>query len=58
VELMCASQGVEQRSLAPAEGTAAIARTVRTVCPPLTADRPPGPDIERIAELIERGRFT
>jgi len=58
VELMCASQGVEQRGLAPADGTAAIARTVRTVCPPLTADRPPGPDIERIAELIERGRFT
>jgi histidine ammonia-lyase len=58
VELMCATQGVEQRSLAPADGTAAVARTVRSVCPPLTRDRPPGPDIERIAALIERGSFT
>lgn len=58
VELMCAAQGVEQRALSPADGTAAIAATVRTVCRPLTEDRPPGPDIERIAELIEQGRLS
>lgn len=58
VELMCAAQGVEQRPFAPATGTAEVAATVRSVCPPLTDDRPPGPDIELITELIERGAFT
>ena len=58
VELMCAAQGVEQRPLAPAAGTQEIKDEVRSVCPPLTEDRPPGPDIERIAELIEAGMFS
>lgn len=58
VELMCAAQGVEQREKSPAPGTAAIRDTVRSVCTPLTEDRPPGPDIERIAELIEEGAFS
>lgn len=57
VELMCAAQGVEQRPQAAAAGTRAIADTVRSVCPPLVADRPPGPDIERIAALIGSGSF-
>ena len=55
VELMCAAQGVEQRPHAPAPGTGRVAAAVRTVCPPLTQDRPPGPDIERIAALIRTG---
>jgi histidine ammonia-lyase len=58
VELMCAAQGVEQRSLAPAPGTASILATVRAVCPPLVADRPPGPDIEAIADLVAAGGFS
>ena len=58
VELMCAAQGVEQRPLAPAPGTSAITEAVRTVCSPLVADRPPGPDIEAIAELIAAGDFS
>ena len=58
VELMCAAQGVEQRELEPAPGTARVRDRVRTVCPPLVADRPPGPDIERIAELIGNGEFA
>jgi len=58
VELMCAAQGVEQRSPAPAPGTASILATVRTVCAPLVADRPPGPDIEAIADLIAAGGFS
>lgn len=58
VELMCAAEGVEQRDLAPAPGTAAVRDTVRTVCPSLDGDRPPGPDIERIAELIDEGAFS
>ena len=58
VELMCAAQGVEQRPLNPAPGTSRIHDTVRSVCPPLVDDRPPGPDIMKIAELIESGAFT
>ena len=58
VELMCAAQGVEQREKSPAQGTAAVRDTVRSVCPPLTQDRPPGPDIENIAQLIEDGAFS
>ncbi len=58
VELMCAAQGVEQRSPAPAPGTASILATVRSVCPPLVADRPPGPDIEAIADLVAAGGFS
>lgn len=58
VELMCAAQGVEQRPLEPAEGTRRVKDIVRTVCAPLTADRPPGPDIARIATLVESGEFS
>lgn len=57
VELMCAAQGVGQRGHSPAPGTAAVRDVVRSVCRPLTKDRPPGPDIERIAALIEEGAF-
>jgi len=58
VELMCAAQGVEQRSAQPGKGTSAVRDIVRSVCPPLTTDRPPGPDIARIAGLIESGAFS
>jgi histidine ammonia-lyase len=58
VELMCASQGMEQRSMEPAPGTGAVHDTVRSVCPPLVEDRPPGPDIAKIAALIESGAFN
>ncbi|MGI9642289.1 MAG: histidine ammonia-lyase [Acidimicrobiia bacterium] len=58
VELMCAAQGVEQREYQPAPGTAAVRDAVRSVCEPLTQDRPPGPDIESIAQLIEDGAFS
>ena len=58
VELMCAAQGIEQRDKCPAPGTARVKQTVRSVCAPLTQDRPPGPDIERIASLIEEGAFS
>ena len=57
VELMCGAQGVGQRGHAPAPGTAAVRDVVRSVCRPLKEDRPPGPDIEKIAALIEDGAF-
>ncbi|MGI9666317.1 MAG: histidine ammonia-lyase [Acidimicrobiia bacterium] len=58
VELMCAAQGLEQREASPAAGTKHVLDLVRSVCDPLVEDRPPGPDIERIAELIETGAFS
>ncbi len=58
VELMCAAQGVEQRSMEPAPGTAGVRDIVRSVCPPLVEDRPSGSDIMKIAELIESGAFS
>jgi len=58
VELMCAAQGVEQRPLKPAPGTTRVHNMVRSVCSPLVDDRPSGPDIMRIAALIESGAFT
>jgi histidine ammonia-lyase len=57
VELMCAAQGVEQRTMDPAPGTMRVHDTVRSACAPLVEDRPPGPDIMRIAALIESGAF-
>jgi histidine ammonia-lyase len=57
VELMCAAQGVDQRPMDPAPGTMRIHDEVRSVCPPLVEDRPPGPDIMKIAALIESGAF-
>ncbi len=59
VELVCAAQGCEQRSpLTPAAGTTAILDAVRSVVPPLVADRPVGADIESAAQLIEEGAIT
>ncbi len=58
VELMCAAQGVEQRAPDPAPGTAAVHGVVRSVCPTLVEDRAPGPDIEKIAALINEGAFS
>jgi histidine ammonia-lyase len=59
VELLCAAQGTEQRApLRPAPGTAAVLDAVRSVVPPLVADRPVGSDIEAVAALIEGDAFS
>ncbi|MCB1246145.1 MAG: aromatic amino acid lyase, partial [Acidimicrobiia bacterium] len=58
VELMCAAQGAEQREPALAPGTDRVRGLVRQVCPALVEDRPPGPDIEAVAALIEDGVFS
>jgi histidine ammonia-lyase len=58
VEILCAVEGLEHRSpLRPGRGTAAAAAAVREVVPPLAGDRPPGPGIEAIADLIGTGRL-
>lgn len=59
IELICAAQGVEQRApLTPGEGTAAALALVRERVAPLDRDRPPGPDIEAVAGLVEGGAFV
>ncbi len=59
VELLCAAEGAEHRKpLQPGTGTAAALAAIREVVEPLDRDRPPAPDIEAIADLIEAGVFS
>ena len=56
IELLCACQAIDL--LAPLTTSPRLARVhahVRNVVPPLSADRPPAPDIEAIAKLIAVG---
>ena len=55
-ELLCAAEGAERRApLRPGSGTQRALEIIREVVPPLEQDRPPSPDIEAIAYLIESG---
>ena len=60
-ELLCAAQGLEfLKPLAPGQGVAAMYRRLRSLdppVPPLTADRPPAPDLERLAAAVADGVF-
>lgn len=59
VELICAARGIDLR--APLQPSRAVARAVaeiRSVVPPMTADRPPGAEIEAVADLIEAGSLV
>jgi len=59
VEILCACVGIEcRRPLAPAPGTAAALEQVRRRVPPLGDDRPPAPDIEAVAEMIDDGSLV
>jgi len=59
VELLCAAEGTSRRQpMRPGRGTASALAAIRDVVEPLDRDRPPGPDIEAIAGLIETGVFT
>jgi histidine ammonia-lyase len=58
IELLCAAQALEfvgPRGLGA--GTGAAYRAVRSVVPPLTADREPAPDIAAIVGLIRSGQL-
>ncbi|MFP3915805.1 MAG: histidine ammonia-lyase [Actinomycetota bacterium] len=58
VELLCAAQGIEGRApLRPSSGTRQAIDIVRGAIPPLTHDRPVGPDVEVVASMIEEGAF-
>jgi histidine ammonia-lyase len=58
-ELLCAAQGLEfLKPLAPGRGVAALYQKLRTLdppVPPLLEDRPPGPDLERLARAVAAG---
>ena len=58
IELLCAAQAIEtHRPLRSGKRVEAAHATVREHVPTLTEDRPPSPDIETIARLIEAGKF-
>ena len=58
IELLCAAQGLEFRKpLQPGRGVAEAVRRVRADIEPLTADRPPSPEIERLAAALRAGAF-
>lgn len=59
IELLCAAQGLEHhRPLRSGHQIERAHAAIRTVVPPLTADRPPSPDTAAIAALIRAGAFN
>jgi histidine ammonia-lyase len=60
-ELLCAAQGLEfLKPLAPGRGVGDLYRRLRGLAPavpPLDADRPPAPDLERLARAVAFGEL-
>jgi histidine ammonia-lyase len=60
-ELLCGAQGLEfLKPLTPGRGVADLYRRIRSLTPPvlpLTADRPPAPDLERVARAVADGEL-
>ena len=60
-ELLCAAQGLEfLKPLAPGHGVADLYARIRGLTPPvrpLKEDRPPGPDLERLARAVAQGEL-
>jgi histidine ammonia-lyase len=60
-ELLCAAQGLEfLKPLTPGRGVAALYHKLRGLSPPippLTSDRPPAADLERVARGVAEGDF-
>jgi histidine ammonia-lyase len=60
-ELLCAAQGLEfLKPLAPGKGVGELYRRLRDLAPsvlPLAADRPPAPDLERLARAVATGEL-
>jgi histidine ammonia-lyase len=56
VEILCGVAGIEQRRpLRPGPATGRLCDLVRELVPPLETDRPLGPDIEKVAGIIDEG---
>lgn len=60
-ELLCAAQGLEfLKPLKPGRGVAVLYERLRSLSPPvppLTDDRSPAPDLERLARAVAAGEF-
>jgi len=60
-ELLCAAQGLEfLKPLTPGRGVAELNRRIRSLTPavaPLGRDRPPAPDLERLALAVATGEL-
>lgn len=60
-ELLCAAQGLEfLKPLVPGRGVAGLYLRIRGLTPPvlpLKADRPPAPDLERLARAVAEGEL-
>ena len=53
------SEGLEHhRPLKSGTGVEAVHERIRREVSPLTGDRPPGPDIETVAAMIQRGDLS
>ena len=56
IELLCACQALDfRRPLLPGDGVLAAYDAVRALVPHVEADRPPAPDIERVAAALRAG---
>ena len=60
-ELLCGAQGLEfLKPLKPGKGVAGLYQRIRALDPPvlpLVGDRPPGPDLERLARAVATGEL-
>jgi len=60
-ELLCAAQGLEfLKPLSPGRGVARLYQQIRGLkppVPPLGLDRPPAPDLERLAQAVAQGEL-
>jgi histidine ammonia-lyase len=58
IELMCAAQGIDYRApLKPGKKLRSAHAKVRSIVPPLVADRVLSPDIMALSDAIGRGVF-
>ncbi len=58
IEMLCAAQAIEgHRPLRSGDGVERAHAAIRKHVPALDHDRPPSPDIEQIASMIESGAF-
>ena len=58
IELLCAAQGLDYRKpLKPGKRIQQVLDAIREIVPPLEADRPPSPDIERLVAAMREGAF-
>lgn len=56
IEALCAASGLDQRRPEkPGKGLHAAWEIIRERVPPLDADRPPGPDVESLTDLMKPG---